>query len=206
MKNLLLALVLASAAFAADIALETPTDNGTTLFKALSERKSDRNFNEKATLSAADLGGLCWSATGKNREGGQLTVPSAMAKNEITLYVFNAEGAYKYNPAAHSLTQIAKGDHRAATGVKEQAFVAKAAVNLVYVINLDVAAGKEDSKKVQFGAVMAGAMAQNVGLYAAAHKLGNVVRGSYDEKELAKILKLGKREAVILTQSVGPLN
>lgn len=205
MKNFLLALVLASAAFAADLQLEPPTDNGATLFKALSDRRSDRTFSGKA-LSAKDLGGLCWSAAGKNRDDGHLTVPSAMAKYEITLYVFNSEGAYKYNSASHSLTQVAKGDFRAATGVKEQIFVAKAAVNLVYVLDLDAAAGKEDLKKTQFGAVMAGAMAQNVGLYAAAHNLGNVVRGSYDEKELAKILKLGKRQVVVLAQSVGPLD
>lgn len=201
-KSILLSLIFASALFAETVSLPTVQDNGKTLYSALANRQSNRAFTDKA-LSKADLAGICWSATGVNRKDGKRTVPTAMGKNEITLYVVASDAAYRYIPESHALEKVAAGDFRKETGVQD--FVGVAAVNLLYVLDYDKAAGNDDTKKLQFGAVSAGAMAQNVGLYASANGLGNVVRGSFDEKVLAKTLKLSGRQSVILVQSVGPV-
>ena len=47
--------------------------------------------------------------------------------------MFTKSGTYCYNPEGHTLTLIAEGDNRALTGTLRQAFVAKGAVDLLYV-------------------------------------------------------------------------
>lgn len=202
MKSIFFPLILTSALFAETISLPPVQESGKTLYEALSNRQSNRAFTSQA-LSENDLAGICWSATGVNRKEGKRTVPSALGKNEITLYVVTSDAAYRYVPESHALEKVISGDFRKQTGVQD--FVGVAAANLLFVLDYDKAAGNDDTKKLQFGAVSAGAMAQNVGLYAAANGLGNVVRGSFDEKALAKLFKLSPRQSVILVQSVGPV-
>ena len=86
---------------------------GTSVMQALSDRHSDREYADKP-LSLQDLSDLLWAANGINRPDGKRTAPSALNRQDIDIYVINAEGAYLYVPQSNSLRPIAKGDYRKA--------------------------------------------------------------------------------------------
>lgn len=188
---------------AGSIKLPPPeTAGGMPLMQALQARRSSREFAGRP-LPPQLLSNLLWAANGVNRpDSGKRTAPSARDWREIDVYVTTAEAAYRYDPATHTLTQVAAGDLRRLTGVQD--FVATAAVNLVYVADLD-RTGDDDApdRKARFVAADAGFIAQNVYLFCASAGLATVVRGLFDPVALGKALRLGPRQQVILAQSVG---
>lgn len=99
--------------------------------QALKERKSIREFKDEM-LRLQDLANLLWCANGVNRpDTKHRTVPSAMNKQDIDVFVVIHDGIYRYDAFAHTLILVRAGDYRSATGAQE--FVGKAPVNLVYV-------------------------------------------------------------------------
>lgn len=84
-----------------------------------------------------------------------------------------------------------------------QDFVATAALNLIYVANLDHMRDADVEQKNFYSATDTGFIAQNVYLYCASAGLGTVVRGSVDRDALAAALGLKPQQKVILAQSVG---
>ncbi len=168
--------------------------------QALQARKSSREFSPEK-LAPQVLSDLLWAAWGVNRPDGHRTAPSAHNRQEIEVYAALREGVYRYDAKAHRLDPVAEGDLRAATGTQD--FVAGAPLNLVYVADLGRAAGNSEEEKASFSAMTAGAIAQNVYLYCASEGLATVVRASIDPAELAKTLKLGGNQRIILAQTVG---
>ena len=61
-------------------------DASMTLYQALQQRASVRDFSEKA-ISDQILSDLLWAAVGINRPDGRLPAPTAMNYQEIRLYV-----------------------------------------------------------------------------------------------------------------------
>jgi len=183
-----------SAPLPKEIALKPPRlDRPAPLMKALNERKSERNYSDRK-LTVESLSDLLWAANGVNRPDGKRTSPSAMNKQGVDIYVVMEEGTFIYDAVKSVLVPAVGGDNRKAAGKQE--FVAVVPLNLVYVVNTDII-GTEGA------AIAVGCMAQNVGLYCATEGLGSVVRGWFDGDELTKALKLGPKQAIILTQSVG---
>lgn len=177
------------------------TAGGMPLMQALKARHSTREFGSKP-LPPQVLSNLLWAASGVNRpETGQRTAPSAHDWREIDVYVTTADGAYRYDPAAHALRRVAAGDLRHLTGVQD--FVAHAPVNLVYVADLDRMSGAGAEDKAFYSAADAGFIAQNVYLYCASAGLAVVVRGLVDRDALGAALGLKKHQRIILAQSVG---
>jgi nitroreductase len=171
---------------------------GMPLMKALRERQSQRAFAPEP-LPAQVLSNLLWAAWGINRpDSGRRTVPTAMNRQQMDVYVVLPEGAYLYDAKAHHLTPVAAGDFRTTTGGQD--FVRSAPVNLVYVSRAD--AGTNSNQTTWDGA-HAGAMAQNVYLFCASEKLATVVRGSVNHEEMGKVLKLVPGQRVVLAQRVG---
>lgn len=187
----------------APIGLPKPRmEGGKPLFEALKERKSTREFGSEK-LSAQTLSNLLWAACGVNREDGGRTAPSAMNSREIDLYVALPDGVYLYEPEPHRLRPIAAGDLRAKTGT--QAFVADAALNLIYVedhARIKYVQAKP-AEKSGFASFAAGAIAQNVYLFCASEGLVTVVRASVDNDALGKVLRLRPEQRVTYAQSVG---
>ena len=140
------------------------------------------------------LSNLLWAAWGYNRED-KRTAPSALNRQEISLYVITAQGVYTYDARQNVLNQVAAGDFRHSSG--KQPFAQTAPLNIVFVADLDKAPGND----MMF--VDCGCIVQNIYLYCASAGLGSVVRGSFDAAELAQILKLNERQKAILTQTVG---
>ena len=174
---------------------------GMPLMQALKARHSTRAFSSKP-LPPQVLSNLLWAASGVNRpDTGQRTAPSAHDWREIDVYAATAEGAFRYDPASHTLIRVATGDIRHLTGVQD--YVATAPLNLVYVANLKrmSEAGAED--KAFYSATDTGFVAQNVYLYCASAGLAVVVRGLIDRDALGAALGLGSHQKIILAQSVG---
>ena len=174
---------------------------GMPLMEALNARQSQRRYKDEE-IPLTIISNMLWAACGINRpEEKKRTAPSAMNNREIDIYVATAFGAYRYDAAAHMLQPVASGDIRAKTG--NQNFVARAAVNLVYVANYARMKKIAKEKKQIYAAADAGFISQNVYLYCASEGLATVVRGSISRTALAKALKLGSTQEIILAQSVG---
>lgn len=165
-----------------------------TVGEALQNRSSQRAFAPNKDLDKQTLSNLLWAAWGYNREN-KRTAPTARDVQDITLYVFLSDGVYSYDARKNTLELITKKDLRAKTGM--QPFVATAPVNIVFVVNT------RKLNNAVMSAVGCGAVSQNIYLYCASAGLSTVVRGSFDEKQLRRVLPLRPDEVVMLAQSVG---
>jgi nitroreductase len=191
-KYLFIASMLMSMTLSAqDISLPAPVKKGgMPLMEALNNRMTSREFSPEA-LDNQTLSDLLWAAWGFNRAD-KRTAPSAMDRQSISVYVILKQGAYLYDAKANKLILVNKGDFRKAAG--GQAFVATAPLNLIFV---------DDTTKKGWAQTDVGFIAQNVYLYCASKNLAVVVRGMFDGKELAGVLKLKDTQKTILTQTVG---
>lgn len=183
------------------IALPPPERHGgLPLMEALDRRQSSREF-APAPLPLPLLSGLLWAAWGVNREEGGRTAPSALNAQEVDLYVALPEGAYRYDASAHELNLVVSKDLRRVTGYQD--FVDEAPLDLVFVadhrrMNL-VPVGQREA----FACVAAGAIAQNVYLFASSNGLATVLRAWLDRAAIADALGLGHDQQVLLSQTVG---
>ena len=119
MKKSMLAAVAALAAFLLPMAGYAQTTGlpaarikkGPAIIGIFSNRQSTTKYDSRP-LSKQDLADLLWCAMGKNRDDGKLTAPTASNKQEVRLFVFDAEGVSEYLPQSHELKQVAKDDNR----------------------------------------------------------------------------------------------
>lgn len=191
---LMLSLIFALSISAQDIKLDNPNKSGgKPLMQALSERKSNREFQSKE-LPVSVLSDLLWAANGFNRPANR-TAPTANDRQEIELYVTLKSGVYWYDAKNQLLKLIKSGDYRESTG--SQDFVATAPLNVIFVADMNKTSSRE------YAYTGCGFIAQNIYLFAASEGLGAVTRGWYDKDVLAKLLNLSSHEEVLLTQSVG---
>jgi nitroreductase len=178
---------------------------GMPLLSALAARQSNRSFADKP-LPEQLLSDLLWAAFGINRpDSGKRTAPSSYNWQDITIYVFSADGVWTYEPKAHALTSVKQGDHRKLAGL--QSFVWTAPLSLVYVsdtskMHQDDQTFSEDYK-LKIGAIDAGHISQNVYLFCASEGLGVVARASVDAKAFSKAFNLPPHKLVLLGQTVG---
>lgn len=202
-----LALLGVSSSFAADGDIKLPAPaktGGLPVIEAISERQSAGDFAD-VELTLEQLSTLLYAAGGVNRDNGKLTYPTASNTQDIIIFVFTKSGTCRYNPESHSLTLIAEGDHRALTGTPRQAFVAKAAVDLLYVQDTGKwPEGRPANVVLNCGFAHAGFSMQNVYLYAASQGWGARTRMNFDREGLTKLLGLTDKHNFTLMQCVGP--
>lgn len=198
MKRIFLASLIAIASLscvASDITLPQPQkEGGMPLMEALSNRKSTREFSNDRRLDMQQLSDLLWAACGFNRED-KLTIPTAMNRQEVSIYVIMPEGAWLYNAKENKLIQVTDKDVRdyaAAQGYAKTAPLNIAIVSDKALMDHDIFAGCD-----------AGAAMQNIYLWCASNNIGTVTRGSFDSVNLAKALGLKESQRVILVQTVG---
>lgn len=183
------------------IALPTPGKlGGMPLMEALSKRQSTRDFAPDP-LPLPVLSELLWAACGKNRADGGRTAPSALNAQEMDVFVALPTGAYRYNPAAHSLDLVASSDLRRVTGYQD--FVDEAPLDLVFVADHTRMALVPAAQREAYAYVAAGAIAQNVYLFAASSGLAAVIRAWIDRDAIADALGLSHDQQVLLSQTVG---
>ncbi len=209
---LAMTLLLPTTTFAAQSEINLPTFNlngELSVMKALNQRISSRNFIDK-DLTAEQLAKILWAANGVNRYDTQKRVnPAALGIYSVEVYAVTREGIYLYDAENHKLKLVAEGDFRSLT-TTGQSFVAKAAVNLVYVETPDVWSNARKTlprdAQISFANISVGAMVQSVALAAQTENLGNCVRGSINRAEFAKVAKLSDGKNILLAQSVGFVN
>jgi SagB-type dehydrogenase family enzyme len=173
---------------------------GMPLMEALAHRHSSREFAADA-LPLPVLSGLLWAAFGVNRPGGGRTAPSALDAREIDVYVALPSGAYLYDAKAHSLQLVAASDLRRVTGYQD--FVDEAPLDLVYVADHGRMKMVPVAQRESYASAAAGAIAQNVYLFAAGNGLAAVIRAWIDRSAIADALGLDHDQQVLLSQTVG---
>ena len=173
---------------------------GLPLMQALAKRRSSRDFAPKP-LPMPVLSSLLWAAFGVNRRDGGRTAPSAINAQEIDVYVALPDGAYLYDHRRHSLRLVAGSDLRRVTGYQD--FVDDAPLDLVYVVDHSRMKMIPVASREGYAFTAAGAIAQNVYLYAASSGLGTVIRAWIDRSAIADALGLTHDQHVLLSQTVG---
>ena len=189
--------LLAAAVPAQAVSLSLPSPDikgGKPLMQALNARKSSRQFSGRP-LSDKLLGDLLWAACGVNRADGRRTIPTALNRQDVEIYVLRADGAWLYDAAAHALHRVTPDDVRTFLGGPTT--IREAPVTLLYVSDA------QKNSNEHYAAMHTGSAYQNVGLFCASVGLNNVVRASYDAEELAHGLKLPVSKHIQISQSVG---
>jgi len=147
------------------------------------------------------LSDLLWAAFGVNRPDGGRTAPSAIDAQEIDVYVALPAGAYLYDAKANALELVAASDLRRVTGYQD--FVDEAPLDLVYVADHSRMKMVPVGSRESYASAAAGAIAQNVYLYAASTGLATVIRAWIDRAAIADALGLTHEQQVLLSQTVG---
>ena len=201
MKKIVLFVCLLCLGLAAqDIVLPKPDlTSGKTLMECLSLRRSSRKFADKK-LPLQMISEILFAADGINRPDGHKTVPTALNKQNQTIYAVTADGVYFYNNKKHSLVMVNKGDFRKDCGM--QPFHAEAPLILVYVSDM-AAIGSTPEQKSLYAGNHSGSASQNVYLYAASKGLATVICGSIKKDVLKKNLKLQKANEAVFSQPIG---
>ena len=186
---------------ATSILLPPPEKHGgLPLMEALAGRRSSRDF-ANAPLPLPLLSNLLWAAYGVNRPEGGRTAPSALNAQEIDVFVALSSGAYLYDAAAHQLNLVAASDLRRVTGYQD--FVDEAPLDLVYVADHARMGMVPVAQREAYASTAAGAIAQNVYLFAACNGLATVIRAWIDRAAIADALGLTHDQQVLLSQTVG---
>lgn len=186
---------------ATSISLPPPEKHGgLPLMEALAIRHSSRDF-ARDPLPLPLLSGLLWAAYGMNRDDGGRTAPSAMNAQEIDVFVALPSGAYRYDAMSHELHLVAASDLRRVTGYQD--FVDEAPLDLVYVADHSRMSLIPAAQRESYASAAAGAISQNVYLFAASNGLATVIRAWIDRTAIADALGLTHDQQVLLSQTVG---
>lgn len=196
------AILVATACDAQTTQLPAPVaTGGMPIMEAFAQRKSRREFNA-AEIDPQTLSNLLWATAGINRtDDGKRTNPTAMNRQEISVYVFTAAGASLYEPSSHSLRMVAKGDFRQLVASRQD-FVLLAPVSIVFVGDYEKF-GMSDDKARQMVAVDAGIACQNLNLFCAGAGLATVPRATMDTDGIRKVLGLTEMQEPIMNNPVG---
>jgi nitroreductase len=124
-----------------------------------------------------------------------------MNAQEIDVYVALPSGAYLYDAAANELQLVAASDLRRVTGYQD--FVDEAPLDLVFIADHSRMTLVPVASRESFASAAAGAISQNVYLFAAANGLSTVIRAWINRDAIADALGLGHDHQVPLSQTVG---
>jgi len=177
-----------------------PVLNGKTLEAALHARMSARAYAD-TPLAEPLLLQLLWAACGVNRPDGRRTAPTALNRQEISVYVTRKDGVFLYDAPNAALHRKSGADLRSLTGV--QSYVGTAPVNLVYVADMARVAGGATEAGLITAGLDTGFISQNVYLFCAAAGLVTVARTGIDVPALSKAMGLAANQRVIMAQCVG---
>lgn len=176
-------------AAAADKVVKLPEPDrigGMPLGAALAARHSGRRFT-RAAIAPDALGALLWAAWGVNRpEGGRRTIPTALNRQRMEVYVAREDGVWRYEGREHALHPLMEGDIRGE--------IDGAPLILLYAVPSDD----------RYGPLHVGSAYQNVALQCASLHLDNCVKAQHVDKInalLASILPSGWK--VIISHAIG---
>ena len=197
------------------ISLARPTiDDGPSLWRLLSERRSERRFTD-ALMEPSELSQLLWAAQGISRHGPGIafrTAPSAGALYPLETYlvIHRVEsidpGIYHYDVEYHQLEQLTTGDYRAeiAGAALDQRMAARANVVFVWTSVFERSKWKYRQRAYRYVYLDAGHVAQNLALAAVALGLGTCQIAALYDEEANRLLGVdGVEESTIYMTVVG---
>jgi SagB-type dehydrogenase family enzyme len=173
------------------------TTRGLPVMKALAHRASARDFDTTA-VSLRDLSDILWAANGINRPAeGKRTAPSAMNAQDVDIYVAMKSGVYLYDPKQNLLRLIVEGDYRNLLAGRQE-WVAKAPVILLLVSDISRFRAGQETQKLQWAAMDAAMVAQNVLVFCASEGLACRPRASMESEKLKEVLGLSATQYPLL--------
>ena len=176
--------------FAKEIKLEQPNLQDSFL-QILNNRVSTRSYDKTKRIDNKTLSEILWSAFGITRaEDTKRTIPTALNKQNLEIYVIKKEGVWLYDAYKYILQPITNKDltHYFDT----QDYMSDVDMTLLYV-------AKEDN---DYSVMHAGSSYQNVALYCAKNGIGNIIRAYFDKEGVAKELKIDD-DKIIISQAIG---
>jgi len=193
-------IVLTSSLFAQNsdfIVLNAPdTNRGLPVMKALSLRASVKDF-DTTSINLQDMSDLLWAANGINRpENGKTTAPSALNAQDIDIFVFNKSGVYLYNANEHILETIINEDNRQIFSRQENDPVPA----IICLLVSDISRFKfgEDSLRLEWAAMDAGIVTQNILIFCASVDLVSRPRAGMNKEKIKELLKLNDTQYPML--------
>jgi SagB-type dehydrogenase family enzyme len=141
------------------------------------------------------------------------TAPSAGALYPLTvsLVVGNvsrlSQGIYTYQPQKHALVRVIEGDKRAelSAAALDQSWVQESAVVMVLSAIYERTTARYGERGIRYVHIEVGHTAQNIQLQAVALKLGTVVVGAFDDRQVQRIMQMTPREVPLSLIPVGRL-
>ena len=178
--------------------------NNKPLKEVLMQRMSSRQF-DTAAVDEAVISALLWSANGINRpESGRRTAPSALNAQDIDVYLIDKQGIWIYEPKTHSLKIVVEGDQRLVVAGSQAEF-AQAPLFLLLVSDISRFRTGEREQRLEWAALDAGLVAQNVLLFCASEQLACRPRSWMEKDKLHKLLNLNEDQLLLLNIPIAPL-
>ena len=195
--------------------LPVPKKLTPSLQEALEKRRTSRDFSGEP-IAEDKVAALLWAADGINRKNHKRTTPSALNWQDVSIYVVQANGIWKYLPKRHALLFIEGKDQREHFGEiktwmklasQHFVFVSDARKNETFAtklidkaFNVDFADGELNERA---RAINVGVKVQAMYLASAALGLGCTCRILPDDQMARKLLKLAPEEKIMAICSVG---
>ncbi len=189
-----------------EIVLPPPvTEGGMSLPEAIAKRRSVRHFTQQ-TLTLDQISQLAWAGQGITDPIRQFrAAPSAGATYPLELYLFTAEGVFRYLPKGHKLIQLGTQDQRRelALAALGQDFVRQAPLDFVITAVYARTSGKYGERAERYVHMEVGHVAENILLQAVALGLGAVPVGALREQAISDLLDLPSGETPLYIVPVG---
>lgn len=195
--------------------LPSPRKLEMTLQEALEKRRSSRDFSGEP-IAEEMVAALLWAANGINRKNFKRTTPSALNWQDVSVYVVQANGIWKYLPKRHALLFIEGKDQREHFGEiktwmklasQHLFFVSDARKTETFTTKLLDKTFKVDFSEGELNerarAINVGVKVQAVYLAAVAMGLGCTCRLLVDDQKARELMKLAPDEKIMAICSVG---
>ncbi|MFA7115744.1 MAG: nitroreductase family protein [Bacteroidales bacterium] len=172
---------------------------GYNVMESISMRESFRDFRDEE-IGTKDLADILWAANGKvGKNKKRIAAPSSHNVQEITVYVFNKDGVYKYNNDEHLLLLVIEGDNRELLYGSQSI---SAPLGILIVSDYTKINSKSLSIE-QVAALDAGIVTENIALFCSSINIGNVTRMTMNKSEIIKLLKLPEGQVPLINNLVG---
>jgi len=164
----------------------------------------------KKDVSVADLSTIVWAGNGmkgpdavSGASKAGATIPVSGDVDYVNLYVLDAKGAYRYDPAANVLKQVNNKDVRGA--ITEENIATAACMVLFTVDNTKTPVFLRKMPDLMHNMAVGTASygAQNIGMVAAGLKINSIVMFNIKADVVASSLKLPKEEAPLFIMQLG---
>ena len=187
------------------ITLPSPRLRGRrSLEETLTARRSIRSFTD-VSLTDAELSQLLWATQGMTHPSGRRTAPSAGAVYPLEVYVAQASGLWRYEPAQHRLVQSHNVDMRSSlhgVALGQDALI-EAPVVFVFTAVTARMRAVYGGRAERYVLMEVGHAAENLLLQAVSLDLGGVLIGAFNDDWLNKILRLPRGEDTLYLVPIG---